>query len=261
MLSAVTSPRKVKSPKMRSILVTGSNRGLGLGLIRHLTKRPGTAKIFATCRNAAKAEELQEIAEKSGKVHIIEIDLLDSKNYKIIVDKVEREVGDKGLNVLFNNAGVSSKFTRLGIVKESQIIEAFQINTVAPILLTKALLPLLKKAAKYSQLNGLSIEKAAVINMTSVLGSITENETGGFYPYRCSKAALNAATKSMSLDLKPDHILVTCIHPGWVKTDLGGSNAPMDVNSSVTAILNTLESLSEKHNGCFLQYDGQFLPW
>lgn len=76
-----------------------------------------------------------------------------------------------------------------------------------------------------------------------------------------TQAALNAATKSMSVDLKTDGILVACLHPGWVRTDLGGKNAPMDVDTSVNNILNTLNSLTEKHTGCFVQYDGEMLPW
>ncbi|XP_018057045.1 PREDICTED: C-factor [Atta colombica] len=242
---------------MRSILITGCNRGLGLGLVRHLVDSPRPPDyIFATCRDASKATELRVLADKSSAVQIIEIDLTNTDSYKRVVDTVNERVNGAGLNVLFNNAGISSKFTRLGLVKKQQITDAFLINTVAPIMLTKAFLPLLKTAAKNSEdKTGLNVRRAAVINMTSILGSIAENGDGGFYPYRCSKAALNAATKSMSIDLKADGILVVCLHPGWVRTDLGGSNAPMDVDSSVNCILNTLNSLTEKQTGCFVQYD------
>ncbi|XP_029161576.1 uncharacterized protein LOC114933256 isoform X1 [Nylanderia fulva] len=249
---------------MRSILITGCNRGLGLGLVKHLVE--GSPKppehIFATCRDASKATELRALADKSSNIHIIEIDLTNTNDYKRIVDTVSEKVNGAGLNLLFNNAGVSSKFTRLGLVKEQQIIDAFLINTMAPIMLTKAFLPLLKTATKHAKDKAeLSVRKAAVINMTSILGSIAENNDGGFYPYRCSKAALNAATKSMSIDLKTDGILVACLHPGWVRTDLGGNNAPMDVDTSVNNILNTLNSLTKEHTGCFVQYDGKILPW
>ncbi|EFN85971.1 uncharacterized protein LOC105181878 [Harpegnathos saltator] len=248
---------------MRSILITGCNRGLGLGLVKRLvgSQKPPD-NIFATCRDATKATELRALADKSSNIHIIEIDLTDTDGYTKIVDAVSEKVKGAGLNVLFNNAGISSKFTRLGLVKKQQITDAFLVNTVAPILLTKALLPLLKTAAKNAEDKiKLSVNRAAVINMTSILGSIAENTDGGFYPYRCSKAALNAATKSMSIDLKADGILVTCLHPGWVRTDLGGNNAPMEVETSVDCILETLNSLTEKHTGCFIQYDGKILPW
>ncbi|XP_020281847.1 uncharacterized protein LOC109853792 isoform X4 [Pseudomyrmex gracilis] len=248
---------------MKSILITGCNRGLGLGLVKHLIELAKPPEfIFATCRDTSKATELRALADKSPNVHIIEIDLTDTANYTKVVNAVAERVKGTGLNVLFNNAGISSKFTRLGLVKQEQITDALLINTVAPILLTKAFLPLLKAAAKNAaDKTGLSVRRAAVVNMTSILASIAQNNDGGFYPYRCSKTALNAATKSMSVDLKPDGILAVCLHPGWVRTDLGGSNAPMDVDSSVSQILNTMNSLTEKHTGCFVQYDGKTLPW
>lgn len=248
---------------MRSILITGCNRGLGLGLVKHLVQSPKQPEhIFATCRDTDKAVELREIAQKAKNVNIIQIDLTDMSSYEKVVDIVTQKVGDAGLNVLFNNAGVASKFTRIGQVKENQLVDVFLINTVAPIMFTKAFLPLLKKAAAIDAGKGnMSIDRAAVINMTSLLGSIADNNQGGFYPYRCSKAALNAATKSMSIDFKDDGILVACMHPGWVRTDMGGHNAPMDIDTSVRNILSTLKSLTENHTGCFLQHDGKILPW
>ncbi|XP_003702515.2 SDR family oxidoreductase sniffer [Megachile rotundata] len=248
---------------MKSILITGCNRGLGLGLVKHLAKLPQPPEnIFATCRDRSKAKELTALAEASKNIHIIEIDLVETKNYDKIVQVVSEKVGQDGLNVLFNNAGTSSKFTRLGLVKEEQLTETFFVNTVVPILLSKAFLPLLKTAAnKYENKSEMNIHRSAIINMSSILGSIGDNTTGGFYPYRCSKAALNAATKSMSVDFKEDGILVTSLHPGWVRTDMGGNNAPMDVDTSISNIINTLNSLTEKHTGCFIQHDGKILPW
>lgn len=120
-------------------------------------------------------------------------------------------------------------------------------------------MPLLKKASDGKQ--GMGIHRAAVINMSSIIGSIAKNTMGGFYPYACSKSALNAATKSMSIDLEEDGILVACMHPGWVKTDMGGTNAPLDINKSVSDMIKTLQTLTEKHNGSFFQHDGKILPW
>ncbi|XP_034188790.1 SDR family oxidoreductase sniffer [Osmia lignaria lignaria] len=248
---------------MRSILITGCNRGLGLGLVKHLVKLPQPPEnVFATCRDRNKAKELTALSETSKNIHIIEIDLVDTKNYDKIVQIVNEKVGQAGLNVLFNNAGISSKFARLGLVKEEQLTETFFVNTVVPILLTKAFVPLLKTAShNYENKSEMNIHRSAVINMSSILGSIADNAVGGYYPYRCSKAALNAATKSMSIDLKEDGILVSSLHPGWVRTDMGGNNASMDIDTSVANILNTLNSLTEKHTGCFVQYDGKILPW
>ncbi|XP_035735517.1 C-factor-like [Vespa mandarinia] len=248
---------------MKSILITGSNRGLGLGLVKHLVQLPKPPEnIFATCRDLNKATELKKLAETSRNIHIIEIDLTNTSNYQKIVNTVKEKVGSAGLNVLFNNAGISQKFTRLGMVKKENLTNTFLINTVAPIMLAKTLLPLIKIAAKNNDIEkGMNINRAAIINMTSILGSITQNDQGGFYSYRCSKAALNAATKSMSIDLKDDGILVVCLHPGWVRTDMGGNNAPLDIDTSISSILNVMETLSEKHTGSFLQYNGTTLPW
>ncbi|XP_078038441.1 SDR family oxidoreductase sniffer [Augochlora pura] len=248
---------------MKSILITGCNRGLGLGLVKHLTSLPQPPQnIFATCRDVNKARELTAIAEVSKNVHIIETDFTDPEDYDKIVKTVKEKVNSDGLNVLFNNAGFSPKFTRLGLVKEKQVTESFFINVVVPLMLTKAVLPLLKVAAnKCNDKTKMSTNRSAVINMSSVLGSITENTTGGFYPYRCSKAALNAATKSMSVDFKDDGILVISLHPGWVRTNMGGPNAPMDIDTSINNILNTLGTLTEEHTGCFIQHDGKMLSW
>ncbi|KAK0080705.1 hypothetical protein PV325_013483 [Microctonus aethiopoides] len=245
---------------MRSILITGCNRGLGLGLVKHLTQLPNPPEnIFATCRDVSKAKDLQEISHKSNNVHIIEIDLTDFNSYDRVVNEVGAKVGNEGLNVLFNNAGIATKFMRIGMVKMEQLTETYLVNTVVPIMFTKAFLPLLKKASDGKQ--GMGIHRAAVINMSSIIGSIAKNTMGGFYPYACSKSALNAATKSMSIDLEEDGILVACMHPGWVKTDMGGTNAPLDIDKSVGDMIKTLQTLTEKQNGSFLQHDGKILPW
>lgn len=107
----------------------------------------------------------------------------------------------------------------------------------------------------------LGVERATIVNMSSILGSLTENDGGGLYAYRMSKAALNIATKSMSVDLKSDKILCVSMHPGWVRTDLGGSHAPLDVETSCKDMLKTILALNDSHNGTYLQYDGKPLKW
>ncbi|XP_033229531.1 C-factor [Belonocnema kinseyi] len=179
----------------------------------------------------------------------------------MVFEAVNQKVGDAGLNVLINNAGISSKFTRLGMVKEEQLRENFAVNTIAPIMLTQTLMPLLKKGAANQADKPMSVSRAAIINISSVLGSITQNDAGGFYPYRCSKSALNAATKSMSVDLKEFGILAVCMHPGWVKTEMGGPKAPLEIDTSVENILTTLQNLTAEKTGSFIQHDGTALPW
>ncbi|CAH1156078.1 unnamed protein product [Phaedon cochleariae] len=264
---------------MKSILITGCNRGLGLGLVKCLVKEKNPPKsIIATCRDLNKAQarlgnnsggtkianlfqELQGIAESNNNVHILQLDVEDTETFDEFARNVQEIVKDNGLNVLFNNAGYSPKSTRINMVKAQQMIDTFRINTVGPIMLTKALLPALKKASEVNCNHPLGSSRSAVINMSTILGSISKNCEGGLYPYRCSKAALNIATKSLSIDLKKDGILVTCVHPGWVKTDMGGSHAPIDVESSAKGLVTLMTSLSEKHNGEFYTWEGKALPW
>lgn len=248
---------------MRSVLITGGNRGIGLGLVKKLVQ--GTKFqpefIFATCRDISKATELKSLADSNPNLHIITIDLKNVNDYSKVFEAVNEVVGEGGLNLLINNAGVSTKFTRLGLVKEEQLKDNFAINTIAPIMLTQNLLPLLKKGAKSQEDKPMSVSRAAIVNISSVLGSISENDSGGYYPYRCSKSALNAATKSMSVDLKENGILAISMHPGWVKTEMGGAQAPLEVDKSVDDILNTLHNLKAEDTGTFLQHDGKSLPW
>lgn len=247
---------------MKSVLITGCNRGIGLGLVKHLLSVQSPPKhIIATCRSIEKAEALNEISKQNSNVKILQIDLKNFDDYQNLITQVEKVVEDEGLNVLINNAGVSAKFTRVGLVKVTQMTDNFIVNTVAPLMLAKACLPLLKKASHNNNTLELGVSRAAIINISSILGSIHENTEGGFYPYRSSKAALNAVTRSLCADLKADKILVASIHPGWVKTDLGGANAPLEVDVAVPKLVNTLYALTAKHSGSFIEYDGRVLPW
>ncbi|KAH8300900.1 hypothetical protein KR044_003690 [Drosophila immigrans] len=247
---------------MKSILITGCNRGLGLGLVKALNALPKPPQhLFTTCRNLEQATELNELAKKHSNIHVLEIDLKNFEDYDKLVGTIADVTKDAGLNVLFNNAGMATKSVRLGATKQQDLLDTLQTNTVAPIMLTKACLPLLKKAAQANEEQSMGVERAAIINMSSILGSIQSNVEGGMYAYRTSKAALNAATKSMSIDLREQKILCISLHPGWVRTDMGGGNAPLDVSTSTTQIVETICRLNETHNGGFYQYDGAQLPW
>ncbi|XP_026742740.1 uncharacterized protein LOC113504571 [Trichoplusia ni] len=244
---------------MKTVLITGANRGLGLGMVKYLTKQNKAQNIIATCRTVS--EELKTLSAENKNLAILNLDVTNTASFGEISTQISKIVGDKGLNLLINNAGVTTKFTKLALVKTEQLLENLTVNTIAPIMLTKSLLPLLKQAAEVNSDKPMGSQRAVIINMSSVLGSIAQNDQGGFYPYRCSKAALNAATKSMSVDLKKDNILVASLHPGWVKTDMGGKNAPLDVDTSVSGIFNTINKLGEGDTGKFLNYDGTQLPW
>ncbi|XP_030313901.1 uncharacterized protein LOC103532601 isoform X2 [Calypte anna] len=145
--------------------------------------------------------------------------------------------------------------------------EVYTTNTIGPLLLGQAFLPLLKKAAQGSPGSALSCSKAAIINISSSAGSIQELYLWGqphALSYRCSKAALNMLTKCQSLAYREHGVLCVALHPGWVQTDMGGSGShkpPLTVDDSVRGMLKVLSSLSEKDTGTFLDWEGKVVPW
>ncbi|GFV49589.1 c-factor [Trichonephila clavipes] len=247
--------------KISSVLITGANRGIGLEFVKQFLDLPSAPNfIFATCRDPSKAEDLQKIAKSNPNVRILQLDVRENENFVEIKKQVEQEVGETGLNLLLNNAGMLHRHS-LEDVTMSAMMENFEVNTVSPLLLTKALLPLLKTAASKVGGNNLSCARAAVVNITSKMGSIDDNTSGGCYPYRTSKAALNMVTKSLSCDLKPAGILAFVLHPGWVQTDMGGKGALINTTTSVNGMMSTIQQASEKHTGLMFNYDGEVIPW
>jgi NAD(P)-dependent dehydrogenase (short-subunit alcohol dehydrogenase family) len=128
--------------------------------------------------------------------------------------------------------------------------DVFRINTIGPTHLTDTLVP-----------NLTSGKRKLVVCITSLLGSIADNTSGGYYAYRSSKAGLNAVVKSLSIDLKPRGIAAVVLHPGWVKTDMGGANAPLEAKESVGGMRSVIARLSLKDSGSFFDYHGKELPW
>lgn len=247
---------------MKSILITGCNRGLGLGLVKAFLNLPEPPKyLFATCRNVEQAVDLKGLAAENNNVHILQVDLKNFDSYAQLVKDVSDVVKDDGLNVLFNNAGIASKSTRLSFVQADSMIDNLVTNTVVPVMMAKAFAPLINKASKANESLPIGLKRAAIINMSSILGSIQDNDSGGMYAYRTSKAGLNAATKSMSIDLKEGKVLCVSLHPGWVRTDMGGGKAPLDVETSTTTMVKTLLAMNETHNGGFFDHKGKTLPW
>jgi len=246
--------------KVRNVFITGANRGIGLNLVKQMTSVLKPEKIFATYRDPSKSQELLELAAGNSAIHPIQLDIRTLANIDNIVKTVDEVTNSTGLNLLINNAGVSSKYARLNATKKEHLMENLEVNTVAPILLTKAFIALLEKASASSS-SPPGIGKAVVVNMSSILGSISLTDNGGMYAYKCSKSALNMATKIMSLDFSKSKIIAVAIHPGWVKTAMGGDRAPLTPLQSVQGIVKLLESLNESNNGQFIQYDGEQLKW
>ncbi|KAF8766508.1 C-factor-like [Argiope bruennichi] len=247
--------------RIASVLVTGANRGLGLEFVKQLINLPSPPNyVFATCRDPSKADDLQQIAKSNTTVKVLQMDIKDDKSFPEIRKQLEQEIGAVGLNLLINNAGIAIRANLDNVTKEA-MMENFEVNTVSPLLLSKELLPLLKTAASKADDNSLSCSRAAIVNITSKMGSIDDNTSGGSYSYRTSKAALNMVTKSLSVDLKPHGILCFLLHPGWVQTDMGGKNGLITPPTSVSGMLNTILQANEKHCGLMFNYDGKVIPW
>ncbi|XP_065154135.2 C-signal-like [Paramisgurnus dabryanus] len=250
--------------KCHSILITGANRGLGLEMVRQLLSTPERPqKIIATARNPDAAEELQALAKSHPEVHVVTLDVTSDVSVNDAVQEVKSIVGADGLNCLINNAAINIP-CYLDTVTRDAMMKTYEINTVAPLFVTKAFLPLLREAA--GQGSGMGIHRSAVINVSSLLGSVELNTAlqipfFKLYPYRASKSALNMITRSLAVDLEAEGILCVVLHPGWVRTDMGGKNGELSVEESISSVLSVICGLTEKDHGEFVSYNGEILPW
>ncbi|XP_054856540.1 C-factor-like isoform X2 [Eublepharis macularius] len=252
--------------KARSVLVTGSNRGIGLELVRQLSEQNEHPEwIFATCRDpeGSRAQDLKDLAAKHQEVKIIPLEVTDPSSIQAAAARVTEHLQGAGLNLLINNAGIVRSSTLESEMPE-KMSEVYKNNVIGPMMVSQAFLPLLRRASQESPQKGMSCSKAAIVNMSSGAGSITDLlgwDFGQVINYRCSKTALNMLTRCQSLGYAGDEILCIALNPGWVKTDMGSMMAPMTVEANVQAILNTFGHLSEKENGVFLNWKGMILPW
>ena len=169
---------------------------------------------------------------------------------------------DCGLGCLVNNAGVSPGLTRLSTVTPEQMADTFNVNVIAPLMLTKALAKEMRYPDEGVAAERYLLKKPLVVNMGSILGSVGENERGGVYPYRASKAALHMLTRNLAVDLAGGANAV-CVHPGWLRTGMGGKHAPASVEEGVRGIIDNLllKFSEEKHNGNLFDYHGEKVAW
>lgn len=255
--------------RVRSVLVTGANRGIGLGLVQHLLALPNPPEwVFAGCRDpkGQRAQELQKLASKHPNLVIVPLEVTDPASIKAAAASVGERLKGSGLNLLINNAGIA-KTNSLDTETLDNMSQLFTTNTIAPLLLGQAFLPLLKKAAQGSPGSGMSCSKAAIVNMSSIGGSIKEMylwEAAHCVAYRCSKAAQNMLTRCQSMGYREHGILCVALHPGWVQTDMGnaaGYTPPLTVDASVGGMLKVLSNLSEKDSGAFLDWEGNVVAW
>jgi NAD(P)-dependent dehydrogenase (short-subunit alcohol dehydrogenase family) len=226
---------------MPTVLVTGANRGIGLEFVRQYAAEGW--RVHAACRDPGKAAELKGI---KGDVRLHALDVTDDKQIAALAKSL---VGEP-IDILVNNAGVRGLGDSFGSTEVAGWLETLRVNAIAPIRVSEGLISNLERG-----------QRKLIVNITSRLGSIAENSSGGSYAYRSSKAALNMAAKSMSVDLRGRGITVVVFHPGWVQTDMGGSGAPVTPTESVSGMRAKIATLTAADSGSFFNYNGQPISW
>ena len=232
-----------------TVLVTGANRGLGLEWVRQLAGRAD--RLFATCRRPDDADDLRALEDRHpDTIEVLGLDVTDPAAVDAAAERIGRETG--ALDLLLNNAGINGggRRDRFGDVDADTMMDVLRVNTVGPHLVTQAFADLLRAA-----------DGATVVNVTSQLGSIARTSGGAWHSYKASKAALNMCTRLQAGALEGDDVIVVAMHPGWVRTDMGGSSARLSTEESVAGMLDVIAGLSPDDTGRFLAYDGEELPW
>jgi NAD(P)-dependent dehydrogenase (short-subunit alcohol dehydrogenase family) len=221
----------------RTWLVTGANRGLGLEWTRQLVARG--EGVIATARE--RSAELDRLGAR-----VETLDVADASS----VSRLAESLDGLALDVLVNNAGRGGAGATLDKLDWADVAATFEVNAIGPMRMTQALLPNLRAGSR-----------KLVAHVTSRMGSIADNSSGGYYAYRASKAALNMMNKSLSIDLARGGFTCVVLHPGWVQTDMGGAGAPLTPRESVAGMLAVLDGLGPSDTGRFLDHDGQTIPW
>lgn len=226
-----------------TVVVTGANRGLGLEWVNQLGGN--SERIIATCRDPDSADELMALAEQYP-VEIHTMDVTSEDDIEALVDLL----GDDPVDLLINNSGVMGPADSGGFSDLDGWRDTFEVNTLAPIHLSQRLASHVAESTR-----------KLIANITSKMGSIGDNGSGGRIIYRSSKAALNAATRSFALDHAEQGIVTLLLHPGWVQTDMGGPNGLIDTETSVRGMAGVLDRADASLNGGFFNYDGSPIPW
>ncbi len=236
------------TPRFRTSVVTGANRGLGLELARRLLDRGD--HVVAACRIPGRATALNALAgEHPGLLHVLPLDVADARSRAAFAAELPLVLGEAGgVDLLVNNAGVLHSGERFGHLGEANLEHSFRVNAMGPLLLAQALAPLLA--------NG-----ATVANLSSQLGSIAGCGRFGTPSYNISKAAQNMATALLAHALADRGITVVALHPGWVQTEMGGEQATESVGESAAGLLEVIDGLVEGDSGRFLDWRGAALPW
>ena len=231
---------------MATILVTGANRGLGLEFTRQYLSE-GYAVIAAT-RNPGAAHRLRQLERDSkGNLSLVEADVADSAS----VRRAASNIQTPAIDILINCAGVlGGDGQTIGSIDYLEWMRVLDVNVLGPMRMCEAFLDRVAQS-----------DRRLIVTITSGMGSLADNSSGGYVAYRASKAAVNMAMRTAAIDLKSRGISCVVLNPGWVKTDMGGPNAKLTPEQSVTAMRRVISDLGPNDSGRFYNYDGREYPW
>ncbi len=230
---------------MPTLLISGANRGIGLELTKqYLTNN---WEVIATCRAPEEATQLQQLKVNNSQLRIEPLDITDHDQ----ISQLSHSLKDTPIDLLLNNAGYyANNASVFGQTEQQAWQDAVHINVLGP----------MKMMEYFVQQVGHSSMKT-IVSITSKMGSISDNNSGGHYAYRATKAALNAIMVSAAQDLRPRGIKVLILHPGWVRTDMGGLNGQLSVEQSASMLRHNITQSTMKHSGIFQDIDGSTIPW
>lgn len=230
---------------MSTVLITGTNRGIGLEFVKQYLDRGH--RVLATCRNPDSKGELADLAAANSNVTLMALDVGNDESRASFA----AALADTPVDIFINNAGVyGPRDASFGKVDAKEWEQVLFVNSIAPLLLTQEIIGSLRKGSDRK-----------LVYITSKMGSIDDNSGGGSYIYRSSKTALNSVVRSLSVDLRDEGFSVAVLHPGWVQTDMGGPNALIDTLTSVSGMIDVIDKLSQANTGQFFNYDGQPIAW
>ena len=221
-------------------VVTGANRGIGAEWVNQLLEKGWT--VYAGYRK--NLDKLEHVSDSN--LFIYQLDVQSNQSVINFCNQVEGPI-----DLLVNNAGVGDgRWQKLEDIDDKWSLDVLDINAIGPVRMVQAL---------YGKMSHDKLTKVAMIS--SLMGSIDDCKSGRSYAYRASKSALNMFTMAMKNEAKENNITFAILHPGWVKTDMGGSLAPVTMFESVDGMMKVLESQTLENSGRFIQFDGEILPW
>ena len=231
---------------MPSALITGANRGLGLEFARQYLADGW--RVYAACRDPESASELHRLADENrDTLRILALDVTDPAS----IDAAATELAGQAIDLLLNNAGIiGPRGKTIGNIDYDAWKDVLDVNTLGPTRVSEAFVEHVARS-----------DRKLIVTLTSGMGSIADNTSGGSILYRSSKAAVNMVMRSLAIDLAPRGITCVVINPGWVRTDMGGPNATLEAAESIGRMRRIIAALGPEQSGKFLNHTGREYPW